>query len=95
MLFFTEMWERFSYYGMRALLVLYMVDYLIKRAQDGTTHVVGFAGLQHGLEWVFGPLAVQALASQVYPDSTPPSFISRRCLAACSRTKSWASERLW
>jgi len=26
-LFFTEMWERFSYYGMRALLVLYMVNY--------------------------------------------------------------------
>ena len=25
-LFLTEMWERFSYYGMRALLVLYMVD---------------------------------------------------------------------
>ena len=24
-LFFTEMWERFSYYGMRALLILYMV----------------------------------------------------------------------
>src|SRR5690349_2955457 len=23
-LFFTEMWERFSYYGMRALLMLYM-----------------------------------------------------------------------
>src|SRR2546425_884210 len=25
-LFYTEMWERFSYYGMRALLVLFMVD---------------------------------------------------------------------
>ena len=25
-LFFTEMWERFSFYGMRALLVLFMVD---------------------------------------------------------------------
>jgi len=25
-LFFTEMWERFSYYGMRAILILYMVD---------------------------------------------------------------------
>ena len=25
-LFFTEMWERFSYYGMRALLVLYMAS---------------------------------------------------------------------
>jgi POT family proton-dependent oligopeptide transporter len=25
-LFLTEMWERFSYYGMRALLILFMVD---------------------------------------------------------------------
>ncbi|MCA9544514.1 MAG: MFS transporter, partial [Myxococcales bacterium] len=24
MLFFAEMWERFSYYGMRALLIFYM-----------------------------------------------------------------------
>ncbi|MCK5033337.1 MAG: MFS transporter, partial [Calditrichia bacterium] len=24
-LFFTEMWERFSYYGMRGILILYMV----------------------------------------------------------------------
>jgi len=32
-LFATEMWERFSYYGMRALLVLYMVDYLLKPAE--------------------------------------------------------------
>ena len=24
-LFFTEMWERFSYYGMRAILVLYLI----------------------------------------------------------------------
>lgn len=28
-LFFTEMWERFSYYGMRALLVLFMTDMII------------------------------------------------------------------
>lgn len=27
-LFFTEMWERFSYYGMRALLILYLVKVL-------------------------------------------------------------------
>ena len=25
-LFFTELWERFSYYGMRAILVLYLVS---------------------------------------------------------------------
>ena len=30
LLFFTEMWERFSYYGMRALLVLYLTTELIK-----------------------------------------------------------------
>ena len=29
LLFFVEMWERFSYYGMRALLVLYMVKELL------------------------------------------------------------------
>src|SRR5215467_9432982 len=29
-LFFTEMWERFSYYGMRALLVLFMTDAVMK-----------------------------------------------------------------
>jgi POT family proton-dependent oligopeptide transporter len=28
LLFFTELWERFSYYGMRALLVLYLTKYL-------------------------------------------------------------------
>ncbi len=65
-LFFTEMWERFSYYGMRALLVLYMVNHLIRGAQSGTSHVLGFAALQHGLESVFGALAIQPLASQIY-----------------------------
>ncbi len=28
-LFFTELWERFSFYGMRALLVLYMTKQLL------------------------------------------------------------------
>ena len=32
-LFFTEMWERFSYYGMRALLVLYLTAPLV--SEDG------------------------------------------------------------
>ncbi len=65
-LFFTEMWERFSYYGMRALLILYMVSYLIKGAQSGESHVFGFAALEQGLESVFGSLAIQPLASQIY-----------------------------
>ncbi|MFO0929116.1 MAG: peptide MFS transporter [Gemmataceae bacterium] len=36
-LFFTEMWERFSYYGMRALLVLYMVNYFKWAQKDAST----------------------------------------------------------
>ncbi|MEA2327624.1 MAG: proton-dependent oligopeptide transporter, family [Thermoanaerobaculia bacterium] len=36
-LFFTEMWERFSYYGMRALLLLYMVAPLEKGGLGLTT----------------------------------------------------------
>lgn len=64
-LFFTEMWERFSYYGMRALLVLYMTQYLIGHAQGGG-YVFGFAALQTGLEAVFGKLAIQPMASQIY-----------------------------
>lgn len=37
-LFFTEMWERFSYYGMRALLITYMVNYF-KWAQSDASSV--------------------------------------------------------
>jgi POT family proton-dependent oligopeptide transporter len=63
-LFGTEMWERFSYYGMRAILVLYMVKYLFQ--PDRAQTVIGFATLRHLLEFLFGPLAIQPLASQVY-----------------------------
>lgn len=64
-LFFTEMWERFSFYGMRALLILYMNNYLIQRSQQGT-YVFGFGALRAILEWIFGPLAIQPFASQIY-----------------------------
>ncbi len=35
-LFITEMWERFSYYGMRAILVLYLIAGTAEVLQDGT-----------------------------------------------------------
>ncbi|MBT8195207.1 MAG: peptide MFS transporter [Bacteroidia bacterium] len=35
-LFFAELWERFSFYGMRALLVLYMTDKLFTQMLEGT-----------------------------------------------------------
>src|SRR5215472_3436635 len=63
-LFATEMWERFSYYGMRALLVLYMTRYLLHPDQAGG--VIGLAGLRTLLESGSGRLDVQPLASQIY-----------------------------
>ena len=63
-LFATEMWERFSYYGMRALLVLYMVKYLLD--PQSAAGVAGLGAFNSGLEFVFGPLATQPLASQIY-----------------------------
>jgi POT family proton-dependent oligopeptide transporter len=67
-LFATEMWERFSYYGMRALLVLYMVKYLLEPQRAG--RVLGLASLRAALEFVFGPLDLQPLASQIYGSYT-------------------------
>jgi len=61
-LFTTEMWERFSYYGMRALLVLYMVKYLLLPGHDG---VIGLGTVRGVLESIFGPLGVQPFASQI------------------------------
>jgi POT family proton-dependent oligopeptide transporter len=63
-LFATEMWERFSYYGMKALLVLYMVKYLLHPEHAQT--VIGFAALKSGLEFLFGPLDIQPLSSHIY-----------------------------
>src|SRR5207302_4829864 len=63
-LFTTEMWERFSYYGMRALLVLYMVKYLLQPANAQS--VIGLATLKSMLESAFGPLGAQPFASQIY-----------------------------
>lgn len=61
---FTEAWERFSFYGMQALLVLYMAGHLL---QPGTVETVaGFAGFHAALEAVFGQLSTQALASQIF-----------------------------
>jgi POT family proton-dependent oligopeptide transporter len=63
-LFATEMWERFSYYGMRALLVLYMVKHLLQPGQAET--VIGYGAIKSALEFVFGPLGVQPLSSHIY-----------------------------
>jgi POT family proton-dependent oligopeptide transporter len=63
-LFGTEMWERFSYYGMRALFVLYLTRYLLLPGH--VEQVWGYQQIKSALEFFAGPLAVQPLSSLLY-----------------------------
>ena len=60
----TEAWERFSYYGMTGLVVLYMVNQLLLPGH--VENIAGFTGFRAALESVFGPMSTQALASQIF-----------------------------
>ncbi|HEY1963046.1 MAG TPA: peptide MFS transporter [Rhizomicrobium sp.] len=61
---FTEAWERFSYYGMTSLLVLYMSQALFMPEHVG--NIAGFVAYRGALESVFGRMSTLALASQTY-----------------------------
>jgi POT family proton-dependent oligopeptide transporter len=63
-LFGTEMWERFSYYGMRALLVLYLTKYLLLPGR--VEHVLFYPEVKNFFEMIAGPLQVQPLSSLIY-----------------------------
>ena len=57
---FTEAWERFSYYGMQALLVLYMTNALLKPDRVGNVW---------GIEWLrglYGGIDGQPFASAIF-----------------------------
>jgi POT family proton-dependent oligopeptide transporter len=60
----TELWDRISFHGMQALLVLYMVGQLFLPGHIET--IVGFKTFRAVIEAVTGPLSVQALASQIF-----------------------------
>ena len=60
----TELWDRISFHGMQALLVLYMVGELLLPGH--VEHVAGFAGFRAAVEGVTGPLSVEALAAQTF-----------------------------
>ncbi len=44
-LFGTEMWERFNFYGMRAILTLFMVNSLVMKEEEASLIYGGFLGL--------------------------------------------------
>lgn len=64
---FTEAWERFSYYGMIALLVLYMTKQLLLPGH--VENIVGFEGVRWLAEHTYGggkTMTIVALASAIY-----------------------------
>jgi POT family proton-dependent oligopeptide transporter len=61
---FSEVWERFSYYGMQALLVLYMTHFLLLPGH--VEHVIGFSSFRAAIEGVYGSLSPQALGSAIF-----------------------------
>jgi POT family proton-dependent oligopeptide transporter len=60
---FTEMWERFSFYGMSALLTLYMVKELL--LPENAVQVIGLAALRNMFEGR-GPMSDVAFSAIIY-----------------------------
>ncbi len=56
-LFFSEMWERFCYYGMRVLLTLYLVKSLMKGDADAALIYGAYTGLVYAAPILGGLLA--------------------------------------
>ena len=70
LLFFTEMWERFSYYGMRAILILYLTKKLIEgglgmNEKDAMLLYGYFAGLVYFTPLIGGWLADRYLGKRL------------------------------
>ena len=64
---FTEAWERFSYYGMQSLLVLYMTKTLLLTPH--VEQIAGFAAFEQVIQAVYRPGAsTQAIASATAAD---------------------------
>ena len=89
-LFATEMWERFSYYGMRALLVLYLVKYLLLPEHSG--QVIGLATLKGGLEIDIRPArhaAFRLADLRIVYGARLPDADSRR---TARRPRAWSAQ---
>lgn len=63
-LFFTEMWERFSYYGMRSLLVYYMMKQLMFTQEHASSIYGLYTGLVYFTPFFGGILADRYLGQR-------------------------------
>ena len=63
-LFFTEMWERFSFYGMRALLVLYLTQHFLFSSNNAQGIYAAYAALVYLMPVIGGAIADRFLGSR-------------------------------
>lgn len=56
-LFFTEMWERFSFYGMKALLIFYLTRYHLFSDSSGNLLIGSYAALVYAVPVIGGFIA--------------------------------------
>ncbi len=63
-LFFTEMWERFSYYGMRGLLILYLTQHFLFSDERSNVIYGAYTALVYVMTIIGGTLADRYLGSR-------------------------------
>ena len=63
-LFFTELWERFSFYGMKTLLMLYMINHFFWSQERASGLLGTYAFLAYGLPVVGGFIADRYLGAK-------------------------------
>lgn len=76
-LFCTEAAERFSYYGMRAILIYTLVNYVL--LHPTAESLIGYETLKHFFEWLYNgghPLDPQPLSSNIYGTYTALVYLT-------------------
>ena len=93
----SEFWERFAYYGMQTLLVLYLTHYLLQPGH--IEQVWGFSGFRRFIGWIYGTQSQMALASNtaqlyaalVYVTPLAGGFIADRLIGRTATVSIGAS----
>ena len=63
-LFFTEMWERFSYYGMRGLLIIYLTQHFLMSDESSSVLYGAYGALVYVMTIIGGSLADRYLGAR-------------------------------
>src|SRR3954452_9504926 len=83
-LFFTEMWERFSYYGMRAFLIIYLTA-PVSVGGKGMLDAPAGSGWGEGVRSPPGRVGVSFFSVRLSPSCPPPGAGSPTASSASAR----------